>query len=147
MKIHYQDGIVAGDDIEIPFPAPFQGELMLGKKDLVLLIAGIGGVTSVPGDVTMSVTILADIGPDAIDDSGTVVDSSRWVDITPSAYCLDTDASGAASYDFTGATEAVTMLRLANLDVDKLKFVASFSAAPNGATSAQILIKGRIDDI
>lgn len=145
MKIYYEDGISAGDDIEIPFPV-FQGRLMTGKKDLMVLIAGIGGTETGPADITMSVTILADIGPDSILDGSTAVDSSRWVDITPSAYCLDTNASGAASFDFVGATEAVTMLRLANLDVDKLKFLVSFSDPPN-LSDASILIKGRIDDI
>lgn len=144
MKIHYQTNIVAGDDIEILFPAALRENVMLGKNDLMLLIAGIGGTETGPADITMSVTILADIGPDAISSGGSEVDSSRWVDITPSAYCLDTGASGAASYDFVGATEAVTMLRLENLDVDKIKFLASFSDPPN-ATPAQILIKGRID--
>lgn len=146
MLIHYQKDIAAADDIEISFPDPIPGNLMLAKKDLMLLVAGIGGATSAPADVTMSVTILADIGPDVIDDSGSVVDSSRWVDITPAVYCLDTNAKGASSFDFVGTTEASTMLRLENLDVDRLKFLVSFDAAPAG-TKAQILIKGRIDSV
>lgn len=146
MKILYQKEIAADDDIEVVFPIG-QGHVMTGKKDLTILIAGIGGEEAGPADVTMSVTVLADIAPFAVSDlSGSSVDVSKWVDITKAGYRLDTNAAGSASFDFVGDTEATAMVRFENLDADKLKFLISFDAAPT-VTNATILIKGSVDSI
>lgn len=145
MKIYYEDGIAAGDDIEILFPVG-QGHVMTGKKDLTILIAGIGGTEAGPADITMSVNVLADIVPFVIDDAGTTVDVSKWVDITKAGYRMDTNASGAASFDFVGATETTALVRFENLDVDKIKLVISFSDPP-ALSNATILIKASIDDL
>lgn len=136
--------IKSGETFEVPFPLP-RDDVMDGKKDMAILIKGVGGHTGA-SDVTMSVSVFADIDPQSnLDDDGSVVDTESWTNITPAAYRLDTnELVDAPSVDFVGTTASVAWLDLDDLNADQLKFVVSFDAAPSG-TDAQLIIKSRRD--
>jgi len=143
MKLYTNLNITSGDDIE--FEVPIAGDVMDQKKDFSALIKAVGGHTGA-ADVTMSVSIFADIKPAQTDQEGTVVDIDAWTNITPAAYRLDQNAMvDNPTVEFSGVTAENAWLDFDNLNADKIKFVVSFDAAPAG-TPAQLIVKIRRDD-
>jgi hypothetical protein len=143
MIITVNPEISSGESIEIPFPR--ESDVMDGKKDFTCLVKAAGGETGASADVTLSLSVWADIDPAQEDVDGVTVDTSSWVNVTRGIYRPDrNEMVDADSVDFVGATPSVAWLDLDDLNADKVKFVIEFSDTPDGEP-ASLIIKNRRD--
>ena len=145
MIVYVNEEIESGDQIEIEFSA--DGGVMSAKKDFAVVIKAIGGHTGA-ADVTMSLSVYADIFPPAHDVDGSVVDTEAWTNVTWAGYRLDggNGTIDAPALDFTGVDEETAFVDFDNLNADRVKFVIEFDDVPSG-TPAQLTIKVRRDKI
>jgi len=144
MIVTIEQNITSGDSFEVPFPVT--DNLMDGKKDFSVVVKAVGGVNG-GGDVTMSLSVYADIGPAAHPVNGTDVDTESWSNITRGIYRPDLNQMvDADSVDFAGATAAVAWLDMDDFNADRVKFMVSLSGAPT-VTPASLIIKSRRDSL
>ncbi len=146
MTFLYKEEFSTDEVITIDFIAQGGGGAMDEKKDFSVILQGSGGHTGA-ADVNMSIAVWADIAPQEHVQNGAVIDTTSWINVTPSLYRIDQNAQvDSAAVIFSGTAEDSAWLDMDDLNADRLKFVISFDAAPSG-TPAELLIKTRRDDI